>query len=158
GTEQIRSVSGSEESLRPAKQTRIVLVPTHALSGLERLGDSWLCLDRGQSGFERSRQKDRAVLICQSKRLLRRQRVPPGRRIIAHIAPCRLRCQPLADITLRGARPLGQLTRSHRTGCQSLVQAELVSDHHHRGMKSSAKVVYECSQQLLELTLIETHL
>jgi hypothetical protein len=129
-------------------------VPADPGAGAEGLGDARLALEAGQGELERAGQVHRAGRVGQREGLLLGEAEAPAGRVVGHIAGGGLGGQPLADVPLGGAGPLGQLGRAERPG-PGPVQAEAVAEHDHAGLHGRPQVLRELAQEVVELALVD---
>ena len=99
---QVREIAGAEEPLGPLEQVVVVLVPAHALAGPEALGDVGLVLDERRKQLEGARDEDRAVVMGERERLLRRE--PEGAGLVLDVPAGGLLAEPLAQVALAATR------------------------------------------------------
>ena len=152
GREQVGVVAGPEEALAALEHVVVVLVPADALPALRTLDDPRRVDHRAERDLEEPRQVRRAVLVGQRRRLLRRQGVAAGGRVVLDVAARGLVVQPLAHVALAGARAARELVRGERAGAgEGAVQAELVAHDDERGVERRADLVDGAEDECLEL-------
>src|SRR5271154_2802192 len=98
--DQVGAVAGPEESLGPAEQAVIVLVPTHALAAAKGVDNLILVGVQGRDRVVDAEDVEGAVLIGQRERLLIGQGVAVTLGVVGHVASSRLVSKPLAHVAL----------------------------------------------------------
>ena len=138
---QIRSISGPEESFRAHKHVGMMLVPAHSFAGFEALFQLIFGLNRSQGHLEGSGQKCGTVIISQRESLLFTQIKFSAWRVVAHVPAGRLAAQPFPHVTFCSAGALRQLGRRLApAGRQAFIQTQLVANRDQRRMKCCAKI------------------
>jgi hypothetical protein len=133
-------------------------VPADPGAGAEGLGDARLGLEAGQGELERPGQVGQAGRVGQGEGLLLGQAEAPAGRVVGQVAGGGLGGQPLGQVPLGRAGPLGQLGRAQRPGAgHGPVQAEAVAEHDHAGLHGRPQVLHELAQEGVELVLVDGH-
>ena len=129
--DQMRGVTVAKDAVRRGVKTRIVLVPTHAFTGFERLGNLRFVGKERLAHAEESAHIDLALVVGQERNVLGRERKALRCGIVGNIAGSGLICQPFPDVALVRPGLLGDLLRGLRSArCKRFVQPELIADQH----------------------------
>src|SRR5579871_3903655 len=133
--DQVSGIVGTEKPLRPLEHLGIMLMPANASSGAEGVGDLRLITRERPDNLECSRQKGGAIILCESKGLLRRQRVSLRGGIVVDITTCSICIEPFASVALVSVSLCSKLRGSQRTRpSHGFVKAQLVADNYERGV------------------------
>ena len=154
--DQVGAVPRTEELLGPEKQLRVVLMPAEPFARPEPLGDLLPVLVRGADDVVAAEQVDRAVLVGERHRLLRRKLERIRSRVVFDVTAGSLGRSPLTDVALPDPAALGNLGRRQRPGPRhGLPQPELAAKHHQDAVHRRAHVGHSLAEELLESRLVE---
>ena len=154
--DQVRAVGRPEGPLGSLEQRVAVLVPAHSPSGAEALHDAWGHAHHRRHTLEDPGQTDRARVVGQDERLLRRQFIGLGRGVVAQEAARRLRVGPLPHVALMGPGAGSKVGRRQRPRLrQHLVEPELVADRGQHRVVRRADLLDDQTEEGLQLALVD---
>ncbi len=154
--QQAGAVGVAIERRHAAEQAAVVVAPGHALAAAERLERLVLVEPHRGRRVPGVRDVQRAVLVGQHQRLLRRQFVGVADRVVRDVAARRLRVEPLAHVARRAAGARSELVGAQRSGAgHGLVQAELGAEADHHAAVAGGEVADGAHDEGVELGSID---
>ena len=153
---QVLAVAGAEEDLGSGEETVVVFVPGQARAAPERLDQAVLVGEERRQDVVRTEQIELALLVGERDRLLRRERVAPGRRVVDHVAAGGLVTEPLAHHPRLRPAPLRKLVRRGGTAVsERAVEAEPRAEPNERRAEGGRQIHHGLPQERLEPGLID---
>jgi hypothetical protein len=134
----------------------VVGAPRHALAGLEGADRLLLVVPHGRRHVERWDQQQRALGVGEHGRMLGRQRVALGLRVVLDVAGRDLAVEPLAHVALGAARALGDFGGRQGPGAgQRVVEPEPVAQAGHDAAVAGGQVAEHLAQERLQLRFVD---
>ena len=153
---QVLAVAGAEEGLGSGEETVVVFVPGQARAAPERFDQAVLVGEERRQDVVRTEQIELALLVGERDRLLRRERVPPARRVVGHVAAGGLVTEPLAHHPGLRPGPLRKLVRRRGTAVsESAVEAEPRAEPNERRAERGRQIHHGLPHERLEPGLID---
>jgi hypothetical protein len=155
--QEVRPVSGFEESPAPLEHVVTVLVTADTVAGEKGVLDALDVSGCVERNLEAAGDERGACLVGEHRRLLGAERIGAAVSVVANEAAGRLGAQPFADIPLGGPGPPRELGRSERPGrSEGPLEAEAIADHDERGVDGRAELNDGLAKQRIQPVRVDS--